>query len=86
MTGHVRCSSCGEGAQWLITLPYGHVSHAGRIRLPASCSACGADLLWVGEYQVTVVGGVWSNWTRFASSLAETVPDTYEVDEVRSRL
>jgi hypothetical protein len=44
------------------------------------------DLLWVGEYQVTVVGGVWTNWTRFASTLSETVPDTYEVDEVRSRL
>lgn len=44
------------------------------------------DLLWVGEYQVTVVGGVWTSWTRFASTLAETVPETYEVDEVRSRL
>lgn len=44
------------------------------------------DLLWVGEYQVTVVGGVWTAWTRFASTLNETVPDTYEVDEVRSRL
>jgi hypothetical protein len=44
------------------------------------------DLLWVGEYQVAVVGGVWTIWTRFASTLTETVPDTYEVDEVRSRL
>ena len=44
------------------------------------------DLLWVGEYQVMVIGGVWTTWTRFASTLAETVPDTYEVVEVRSRL
>ncbi|MGI8516349.1 MAG: hypothetical protein ACR2NT_14705 [Acidimicrobiia bacterium] len=44
------------------------------------------DLLWVGEYQVTVVDGVWTNWTRFASTLAETIPDTYEVVEVRSNL
>lgn len=44
------------------------------------------DLLWVGEYQVTVVGGVWTDWARFASTLAETVSDTYEVVEVRSRL
>jgi hypothetical protein len=44
------------------------------------------DLIWVGEYQVTGVGGVWTSWTRFASTLADTVPNTYEVVEVRSRL
>ncbi|HLF43048.1 MAG TPA: hypothetical protein VJA46_05910 [Acidimicrobiia bacterium] len=44
------------------------------------------DLLWVGEYQVMVVGGVWTTWARFASTLAENVPNTYEVVEVRSRL
>jgi len=44
------------------------------------------DLFWVGEYQVMVVGGVWTNWVRFASTLTETVPDVYEVVEVRSRL
>ncbi len=44
------------------------------------------DLYWVGEYQVRVVDGVWTSWTRFASTLTETVLDTYEVVEVRSRL
>jgi hypothetical protein len=44
------------------------------------------DLLWVGEYQVSLIGGVWTDWTRFASTLAETFPDTYEVVEVRSKL
>jgi hypothetical protein len=44
------------------------------------------DLLWVGEYQVRVINGVWTGWIRFASTLSETVPDTYEVVEVRSRL
>jgi hypothetical protein len=44
------------------------------------------DLLWVGEYQVAVVGGVWTDWTRFASTLNETVTDSYEVVEVRSVL
>ncbi|MFP3881905.1 MAG: hypothetical protein ACLFWH_06255 [Actinomycetota bacterium] len=44
------------------------------------------DLLWVGEYQITVIGGVWTDWARFASTLNETVSDTYEVVEVRSRL
>jgi hypothetical protein len=44
------------------------------------------DLVWVGEYQIMVVGGVWTTWARFDSTLAETVPDTYEVVEVRSRL
>jgi hypothetical protein len=44
------------------------------------------DLLWVGEYQITVVGGVWTTWTRFVSTLTVNVPDTYEVVEVRSRL
>lgn len=44
------------------------------------------DLLWVGEYQVTVIGGVWTDWARFASTLNETISDTYEVVEVRSRL
>lgn len=44
------------------------------------------ELFWVGEYQVMVPGGVWTNWVRFASTLTETVPDIYEVVEVRSRL
>lgn len=44
------------------------------------------DLLWVGEYQVRVIDGVWTNWIRFASTLSENVPDTYEVVEIRSRL
>ena len=44
------------------------------------------DLFWVGEYQVRVIDGVWTNWTRFASTLTVNVPDTYEVVEVRSRL
>ncbi|MGH3449501.1 MAG: hypothetical protein ACRDQW_02015, partial [Haloechinothrix sp.] len=44
------------------------------------------DLLWVGEYQVSVIGGLWTDWTRFASTLAETFPDTYQVVEVRSKL
>jgi hypothetical protein len=44
------------------------------------------DLLWVGEYQVRVINGVWTGWIRFASTLEENVPDTYEVVEVRSRL
>ena len=46
----------------------------------------GIDLLWVGEYQITVIGGVWTDWARFASTLTETISDTYEVFEVRSRL
>jgi hypothetical protein len=46
----------------------------------------GLDLLWVGEYQVSVVGGVWTDWARFASTLTESVSDTYVVVEVRSRL
>lgn len=44
------------------------------------------DLFWVGEYQVRVIDGVWTNWTRFSSTLTVTVPDVYEVVEVRSRL
>jgi hypothetical protein len=44
------------------------------------------DILWVGEYQVTVLGGVWTDWARFASTLGETVSDYYPVVEVRSLL
>lgn len=38
MAGQIRCSSCGEGAQWLVTLPYGDGSQAGRIL--AYCRRC----------------------------------------------
>lgn len=44
------------------------------------------ELLWVGEYQISLIGGVWTDWTRFVSTLAEAFPDTYEVVEVRSKL
>jgi hypothetical protein len=44
------------------------------------------NLLWVGEYQVRVIDGVWTGWVRFASTLPESFPDTYVVVEVRSRL
>jgi hypothetical protein len=46
----------------------------------------GLDLLWVGEYQVTVIGGVWTDWARFTSTLGESASDTYQVVEVRSVL
>lgn len=44
------------------------------------------ELFWVGEYQVRVVTGVWTQWARFSSTLTENYPDTYEVVEVRSKL
>lgn len=44
------------------------------------------NLLWVGEYQVRVIDGVWTNWARFGSTLDVAASDTYEVVEVRSRL
>jgi hypothetical protein len=43
------------------------------------------DVFRVGEYQVRVIDGVWTAWTR-ASTLTVNVPDTYQVVEVRSRL
>ena len=43
------------------------------------------DLLWVGEYQVGILG-VWTGWARFSSTLSESFPDIYEVVEVRSKL
>lgn len=44
------------------------------------------DRVWVGQYQVMVIGGAWTSWARFSSTLSETVTDTYPVVEVRSRL
>ncbi len=47
------------------------------------------EQLWVGEYRMAVPspgGGVWTSWGRFTSTLTETVTDTYEVVEVRSKL
>ena len=44
------------------------------------------NLLWVGEYQVRVIDGVWTNWARFASTLDVIATESYEVVEVRSRL
>jgi hypothetical protein len=44
------------------------------------------ELFWVGEYQVRVLAGVWTDWARFSSTLTEAFPDTYEVVEVRSKL
>ena len=44
------------------------------------------ELYWVGEYQVRVIAGVWTGWARFASTLAEVYPNSYEVVEVRSKL
>jgi len=38
MTDEVRCSSCGDAASWLITLPYGDDSLVGRIL--AYCTRC----------------------------------------------
>lgn len=38
MANEVRCSSCGDAARWLITLPYGEDSFAGRIL--AYCTQC----------------------------------------------
>ena len=44
------------------------------------------ELHWVGEYQISLLAGVWTDWARFGSTLTETFPDRYEVVEVRSKL
>ncbi|MEA2010503.1 MAG: hypothetical protein U9N78_07350 [Actinomycetota bacterium] len=44
------------------------------------------ELFWVGEYRISLFAGVWTDWARFDSTLAEVFPDTYEVVEVRSSL
>lgn len=44
------------------------------------------ELYWVGEYQISLLAGVWTGWARFGSTLTEMFPDTYEVVEVRSQL
>ncbi|MGF1668201.1 MAG: hypothetical protein ACFCVC_18230 [Acidimicrobiia bacterium] len=44
------------------------------------------ELLWVGEYQLQVVSGVWTQWAGFASTLTETGGTAYVAVEVRSEL
>lgn len=44
------------------------------------------ELYWVGEYQISLLAGVWTGWARFGSTLAEVFSATYEVVEVRSHL
>jgi hypothetical protein len=44
------------------------------------------ELFWVGQYQISLLAGVWSDWARFSTTLTEVFPDTYEVVEVRSEL
>lgn len=39
-----------------------------------------------GEATYEVFAAVWDEWARFVSTLSATVPDTYEVAEVQSRL
>ena len=65
------------------------VSHVYRTKSSAAGHSAGypvgVELLWVGEYRVSVLG-IWTDWARFGSTLTETVTGTYNVVEVRSDL